>query len=217
MFEPNQAIAFQQTLDLRLDRHAFFGRIQAGSNELPVVASLNVRNPHARKRIAGQDVATEQLQNLVGILLVGLPLPVLRRAGNLRRCQHMTLEVGRRQLVVQSKALARRLIGKERSRSCSISRVRPADVLRTDTFSAASRPRAIFNNIVLSCKSQATMINSDMASAPVLGLKQANPERFCGRFFKVCDGATRAGRRFLGVCEWGVVLSDRVLVVVFLR
>jgi hypothetical protein len=53
--------------------------------------------------------------------------------------------------------------------------------------------------------------------APSLDLKQANPERFCGRFFKVCDGATRAGRRFSGVCEWGVVLSDRVLVVVFLR
>jgi len=51
----------------------------------------------------------------------------------------------------------------------------------------------------------------------LLDLKQANPERFCGRFFKVCDGATRAGRRFSGVCEWGVVLSDRVLVVVFLR
>jgi hypothetical protein len=46
-------------------------------------------------------------------------------------------------------------------------------------------------------------------AAGTLILKQANPKRFWGRFFKVGDGATRAGGRFLDVCEWGVVFSDR--------
>ena len=129
-------------------------------------------------------MAAQRLQDQRRVLLIGLVSLLLTGSRDLGRRQHVTSETGSRQLVVQPKPQPRGFVGEDHRRSACRGRPRvqqlpqlqpPGFAVGQREFFAVPRPWAINNIIVRSCKSQATMIDSAMASAPVLEGKGSYP------------------------------------------
>ncbi len=77
-------------------------------------------------------MSPQQIEQLLGVLLIGLLARLALRAGNPRRRQHKALDAGVRQLVEQPEALPRGLVGKQDAGSIRRrgSLLQPGDQLR---------------------------------------------------------------------------------------
>ena len=173
-------IAFQQPLDLGFDRRQFAlarsKRVRTNSR-----SSRSLRIGESRPPAAGcrpERMSPQHSQQQLGVFVRRScgGRAVVDRAGDFGGSQHVALDPGVGQLVVQTEALPGEL-HRQRSRVGPLGRSGPQQgeqflptwlrvANRHTVFRPGPSPTAIFNNIVWACKSQPTMIISHMARPP---------------------------------------------------